>query len=129
MPTIMRSIDQIMADAKRDMFFVQFGTSPFDFDRDHPSRKRHFDWFKNHGLRWETAAPRCWLEGDPGIHAVHFDGPDDARVALYEAEFEDGTGKSLSPDAYQMYVIPYASWLEKRGTSGEEDWLDEDGVP
>ena len=57
-------------------------------------------------------------------YIVTFDGPDDPRVALYEAEFEDGTGKSLEPDAYQMYVISYASWLEKRGTSREEDWLE-----
>ncbi len=129
MPTAIRSVDQIMADAKRDMFFIQFGTSPFDYDRNHPARKRHLDWFEAHGLRWETAAPRGWLEGDPGIYAVHFDDPDDSRVQQYAAEFEDGTGKSLEPDAYQMYVISYASWLEKRGTSGEEDWLDEDGVP
>ena len=80
-------------------------------------------------MRAHAVAPRGWLEGDPGIHAVHFDGPDDPRVAQYAAEFEDDTGKSVAPDAYQMYVISYASWLEKRGTSGEEDWLDEGGVP
>jgi hypothetical protein len=122
-------VNQIMAAEQRDMYFLQLGASPFDYDRDHPSRARHFDWFEAHGLRWETAAPRGWLEGDPGIFAVHFDGPDDPRVAGYAAEFEDADGKSLEPGAYQMYVISYPSWLEKRGTSGEEDWLDEDGVP
>ncbi len=126
LPTIMRSVDQSMADAKRDVLIVRFDWMS---DHDHPARKRHFDWFDKHGLRWETAAPRGFLEGDPGVFAVHFGGPDDPRVALYAAEFEDGTGKSLEPDAYQMYLIDYASWLEKRGTSGEEDWLDEDGVP
>ena len=118
MPVVMRSIDQIMAAEKRDMFFVQFG-SPFDHDRNHPARKRHFDWFEAHGLRWETAAPRGWLEGDPGSYCVHFVGPDDSRVSEYAAAFEDADGKSLEPDAYQMYVISYESWLEKRGTSGE----------
>ena len=129
MPIAIRSVDQIMADAKRDMFFVQFGTSPFDFDRDHPARKRHFDWFEAQGLRWETAAPRGWLEGDPGIYAVHFDGTDDPRAAGYAAEFEGADGKSLEPDAYQMYRLDHASWLDKRGTDGGDDWLDEDGVP
>ena len=118
-----------MAAEQRDMYFLQLGASPFDYDRNHPARKRHFDRFRAHGLRWETAAPRGWLEGDPGIHAVHFDGPDDPRVAEYAAEFEDGTGKRLSPDDYQMFLLPYASWLEKRGTDAGEDWLDEDGVP
>ncbi len=88
------------------MFSVQFGASPFDHDRNHPARKRHFNWFKANGLRWETAAPRGWLEGDPGIFAVHFDGPDDPRVTQYAAEFEDADGKSLEPDAYQMYLLP-----------------------
>lgn len=129
MPTAIRSVNQIMADAKRDMFFIQFGTSPFDFDRNHPVRKRHFEWFTAHGLRYETAAPRGWLEGDPGLHAVHFDGTDDPSVTEYAAEFEDDTGKSLDPDAYQMYRLDYASWREKRGADGGDDWLDEDGVP
>jgi len=118
-----------MATEQRDMYFLHLGASRFDHDRDHPSRKRHFDWFRANGLRWETAVPRGWLEGDPGIHAVHFDGPDDPRVMLYAAEFEDGTGKSLEPDAYQMYPLLYDAWLEKRGTDGGEDWVDEDGVP
>ena len=118
-----------MAAEQRDMYFLQLGASPFDFDRNHPARRRHFDWFAAHGLRWETAAPRGWLEGDPGIYAVHFSGPDDPRVAEYAAEFEDADGKSLEPDAYQMYVISYVSWLEKRGTDGLEDWLDDDDAP
>ena len=86
-------------------------------------------WFRSKGLRWETAAPRGWLEGDPGIYAVHFDGTDDPRAAGYAAEFEGADGKSLEPDAYQMYRLDHASWLDKRGTDGGDDWLDEDGVP
>lgn len=115
-----------MDEAKRDVLIVQFDWMS---DRDHPARKRHFEWFEDHGLRWEAAAPRGFLEGDPGVFAVHFDGPDDPRVALYAAEFEDENGKSLDLDAYQMYAISYASWLEKRGTDGLEEWLDEDGDP
>lgn len=129
LPKIIRSVDQIMADAKRDMHFIQFGISPFDHDPDHPARKRHFDWFKAHGLRWETVAPRGWLEGDPGIYAVHFDGPDDPRIAAYAAEFEDDTGKSHDPETYQLYLLDYASWFEKHGADGGEDWLDESADP
>ena len=120
----MRSVDQIMDAAKRDVFFVQFDWMS---DRDHPARKRHYDWFEAHGLRWETAAPRGFLEGDPGLYAVHFDGPDDPRVAEYAAEFEDESGKSRDPDAYQMYRLEYASWLEKREARGEGERPDDDG--
>ena len=118
-----------MAAEQRDMHFLQLGASPFDHARDHPSRKRHFDWFRANGLRWETAAPRGWLEGDPGIFAVHFTGPDDPRVALYAAEFEDENGKSRDPESYQMHLLDYASWFEKHGVDGGDDWLGEDGVP
>ena len=117
-----------MAAERRDMHFVQFG-SWFGDHPDRPSRRRHFDWFKAHGLRWETAAPRGWLEGDPGVYAVHFDGPDDPRVARYAAEFEDATGTSLEPDAYQMYSLPYASWLERRRETAEEDEADDGASP
>ncbi len=57
---------------------------------------------------------------------MHFDGPDDPRVAEYAAEFEDGTGKSRDPESYQMHLLDYASWLEKRGNDGGEDGLDDD---
>jgi hypothetical protein len=35
----------------------------------------------------------------------------------------------LEPDAYQMYLLPYATWLQKRGTDAGEDGLDDDGEP
>ena len=128
----MRSVVQIMAAEKRDMFFVQFGGSPFSHDRDHPSRQHHFDQFAANDPRWETAAPRGWLEGDPGVYATRFDDSDDSDdppAARYAAEFRDGTGKSLEPDAYQTYLLPYAAWLQKRGTDAGEDGLDDDGEP
>ena len=133
MPERISTMDTIMAREKRDMFFIRFGW-PFNENPDHPSRKRHFDWFAAHGLRHEVAAPRGWLEGDPGCHAVYFDGPDDPRVALYTAAFEDATGKSLDPDNYQMGLLPYEawlggyrSWLEKRRADGRDDDPDGDG--
>ena len=126
MPQVMSSVDQIMDREKRDMFFIRFGW-PFDDDPGHPSRRRHFDWFAANGLRLETAAPRGWLEGDPGCYAVHFDGPDDPQVARYAAEFEDATGQSLDPDNDQMVLLPYQSWLEGQQVDGGEDGPDPDG--
>jgi hypothetical protein len=126
LPQVIPSVDEIMARERRDMHFIRFGW-PFNANPDHPSWRRHFDGFAANGLRWETAAPHGWLEGDPGVHAVHFDGPGDPRVALYSAEFEDGTGRSLDPDAYQMVLLPYAWWLDGSWIAGGEERPNRDG--
>lgn len=128
MPQVILSVDDIMARERRDMHFIRFGW-PFNDNPGHPSRKRHFDWFAANGLRWEAAAPRGWLEGNPGVHAVHFDGPDDPRVAQYSAVFEDATGKSLDPENYQMVLLPYAWWLDGSWVDGREDGPERDGPP
>lgn len=49
--------------------------------------------------------------GDPGCYAVYFDGPDDPRVKDYLETFEGKDGLSLSPDIYQMVLLPYQTWL------------------
>lgn len=115
MPVIIRTTDEIMAQEKRDMLFVRF-TPPFGKSAPpNLSRQRHLDWFASKDLRYELAAPRNWLEGDPSLFAVYFDGPDDPRVAEYAALFENADGKSLAPAEYQMVIVPYASWRAGRG--------------
>ncbi len=119
MPMIMRSVDQIMDTAKRDMFFIRFGGDCLDIDgpSDPLPRAEHLAWFDAHGLSYEIAAPRGWLEGDPGCFAVHFAGLDDPLVAAYTGRFENEDGKSLNPDAYQMVYMTYQSWLDEGGPS------------
>ncbi len=127
MPMIISTMDEIMAREKRDMLFIQFGAI-FDFDRSqNPSMQRHFKWFDVKGLRYEIAAPRGWLSGDPGIFAVHFDGPSDPRLADYVAAFENTDGKSLVPDEYQMGLLIYEKWLldPKRRLEDQADDGDE----
>jgi hypothetical protein len=59
MPIIIKTIDQIMDDEKRDTYFIQFGTDLFDFasKRNKTSRRQHFEWFKAKNLTHEIAAP------------------------------------------------------------------------
>jgi hypothetical protein len=117
MPMIMQTIDEIMDAAKRDMYFIRF-PHPFFTGCDKPNPKlriEHLAWFDANGLPYVKAAPRGWLEGDPGCFAVYFSGIDDPRVAAYAAEFEDAEGKSLHPDDYQMFLVIYQSWLEAGG--------------
>ena len=117
MPMILKSIDQIMDEEKRDMYFVDFSRLLFSGDRQlmEQHRQEHFDWFASKELRHAPAAPRGWLEGDPGLYAVYFAGQDDPRVAEYTARFENADGSSLEPEVYQMNLLPYQSWLDHGG--------------
>ena len=116
MPQIMRSISDIMAARQRDTLFMEFPSlHSFDIVDDARSRavvarQRHFEWFEASGIRWETAAPRGWLEGDPGIYLLHMD-TDDPQIIAYTAVFETADGRSLDPDAYQMSLLRYEDWL------------------
>lgn len=121
MPQIMRCIVEIMDVRRRDTLFVEFaGLHAFDLDDDAHSRAdaarlRHFEWLEAHGVTWETAAPRGWLEGDPGIYMLHVE-PDDPRVAAYAAKFETAEGRSLDPEAYQVVVLIFADWLRAQAS-------------
>jgi hypothetical protein len=114
MPMLIRTIDEIMGEAKRDMLFVRFGSPPFFRSRkSRKARRKHLDWFDAKGLTYELAAPRGWLDGDPDCFAVHFDGLEDPRIAAYSAAFENAEGKSRDPDAYRMVIISYRDWLDE----------------
>ena len=114
MPQIMRSIGDIMATRQRDTLFMEFpGLRSFDDDAHSPAvvaRQRHFGWFEAMSITWEAAAPRGWLEGDPGIYLLHVE-PDDSQIIAYTAVFETADGQSLDPEAYQMSLLCYEDWL------------------
>jgi hypothetical protein len=114
MPKIMRTINEIMNRGKQDMLFVRFDQPCARGGLPNPSQQRHLEWFASRGLHHELAAPEGWLDGDPGIIAVYFDGTDDPRVAEYSSIFEDESGKSLVPGSYQMVIVSFASWSQGR---------------
>jgi hypothetical protein len=114
MPNVIRTINEIMAQERRDMFFVKFGQPFRRSAAASQSRQRHLDWFGVKGLTYELAAPAGWLEGDSNIFAVFFDGLDDPRLAEYSSIFEDNNGMSLAPEEYQMVIMAYASWSQKQ---------------
>jgi hypothetical protein len=114
MPKIIRTIDETIAQEKQDMHFVRFDQPYARSGLSNPSRQRHLEWFASRALHHELAAPEGWLEGDPEIIAVYFDGTDDPRIAEYSSIFEDEGGKSLPPQDYQMFIVTYASWPQNR---------------
>ncbi len=117
MPMILKSVDQIMDEEKRDMYFIDFGRFLLDHEEQSMLKRRqeHFEWFASKGLRHASAAPRGWMEGDPGLYAVYFTSQDDPCVAGYTALFENPDGSSLDPDTYRMSLITYQSWLANGG--------------
>ena len=116
MPMIMLSVDQIMNREKRDMYFLDMkGVTIHPTRAKLLARKKHFEWFAANNLKYESAAPRGWLEGDPGVYAVHFTGPDDSRLAAYTTAFERPNGISLKPKVYQMVMLEYQPWLNAGG--------------
>lgn len=113
-PVIIPTIDEIMARRKRDTFFIQFKGTRSSRTM---ARQEHLAWFDRMALRYEMAAPRGWLEGDPGLFVVYFDDADDPRVGQYSTLFEDRDGRSLAPSHYQMVLLPYESWLNNPARS------------
>ena len=59
LPAILKSVDQIIGEEKRDMYFVDFGRFLFDCDRQSMLRRHqeHLDWFAAKDLRHASAAP------------------------------------------------------------------------
>lgn len=108
MPALIRLIDEIVRERGRDTYWVCFEHGLFA-DRDALGRAKEdqLAWFGNEGLEYEKAAPKGWLEGDPGCFAVFFDGADDPRLAKYCTKFEEPSGGSLQPGLYQMYLVSF----------------------
>ncbi len=130
MPQIIKTMDEIMDEEKRDMFFIRFGM-PFG-DADEPSiktaKQEHFAWSDAKGLAYAEAAPSGWLSGDPGIHAVYFDSPEDPRVVEYTATFENADGSRRDPNLYEMGLRLDQAWLDdggpaiRAGSTDVTDW-------
>ena len=120
MPLAIRGVDDIMAARRRNTLFLELpGLMLFtEVERGASlhSQQIHFEWFRMHDITWEIAAPRGWLEGDPGIYFLHCE-PDDAKIAEYSAEFENGDGTSPTPEVFQMFVLNYESWRKHRDQS------------
>jgi hypothetical protein len=114
MPKLIRTIDEVKAQEKRDMLFVQFKPSFLERRTPSSSRQHHLEWFDATRLRYERVAPSGWLGGDPGLFAIYFSSLDDPRITDYSAVFENADGKSLAPGNYQMVIVTYQSWLDSQ---------------
>ena len=128
MPQLIRGMDQIMAERQRDTLFLQFPGLGFWADEQErqasaEARRIQFAWLEARGISWETAAPRGWIEGDPGLYAIHCN-IDDPRIAAYSAKFEDSKGISHDPTSYQLNILDHESWrrhYEARLASAVDD--------
>ena len=108
MPALIKTIDEIVQERSRDVYWLRFAHGLFaDRDALHRAKEDQLAWFADNGLEYQTAAPKGWLEGNPGCYAVFFDGADDLRLHAYSSKFEQQDGGSLQPNMYQMYLVPF----------------------
>ena len=113
MPVLIRTIDEIMRERRTDLYVLHFDIFAKEFRTE---ARRQLAWFDEREVGHEVAAPSGWLEGDPGCHAIYFEGHADERLADYSANFEDNSGGSLMPDLYQMYVMSFGLWAKRTKT-------------
>ena len=59
MPILIKTIDQIMDHEKRDLYFIQFGTDPFDFaeKRYVAAVRQHIKWFEQENYHMRLPFP------------------------------------------------------------------------
>ena len=111
MPVLIRTLDEIMRERQADVYLLQFNIFAKEFRTE---ARRQLEWFDEREVNHEVAAPSGWLEGDPGCHAIYFEGRGDERLADYCAAYEDKSGGSLMPDLYQMYVVSFELWAKRK---------------
>jgi len=106
------SINDVMSREKRDMFFIQFHIWGDKRAQAKSRALQHFRWFDSVKLVFDMVSFPEVLEGNTGFYAVYFDGLEDSRLADYSLKFENIEKRSLKPDEYQMFILPYQKWLQ-----------------
>ena len=119
MPALIKFIEEIVRERGRDTYWLRFAHSLFA-NRDVLRRIKedHLAWIDEQGVKYETAAPKGWMEGDPGCFAVYFDGPEDPRLHAYCSKFEQPDGGSLQPNMYQMYLYHFGQAEAEQDADG-----------
>ena len=117
MPRLIKSIDDLFEERKKDLFVLKFFNQQGVFLRFYEQdcetntnvRKEHLIWFDENHIRYEPTCSASLLCGWNGEYCVDFD---DASLKKYCETFETSEGKSLQPDKFQMYGLCYDDWLK-----------------
>lgn len=105
MPQLVRTLNQIMREERKDAYFVHFlGQSRWS-DEDAKSRERLLVWLRENlpGTRIETICPDGIAGVDPRQADIRID-VDQAGLARFCARWEEPDGTSLDPH-FQCYML------------------------
>lgn len=113
--------EQILNDAQKNQWFVQFYIRNDSFDSDHLIKQ--MEWFLSRKLIVQEVQTIHFREAHTGFFHVRFDGALDPLLQEYCATFEDATGASLFPDQYQMYEWSHSAWMQEGGRDAYQEHL------
>lgn len=113
--------EQILSDAQKNQWFVQFFIRSDAFDSDHLIKQ--MEWFLSRQLIVQEVQTIHFRQAHTGFFHVRFDSANDPLLAEYCATFEDPTGQSLCPDQYQMYEWSYSAWMQEGGRDAYQEHL------
>lgn len=114
--------EQILSDAQKNQWFIQFHIRNPDFDSDHLMHQ--MEWLINRQLIVQEIQTVHFREAHTGFFHVRFQGSEDPRLAEYSQTFEDDQGMSLLPDQYQMYEWSYSAWMQEGGRDAYQEHMD-----
>lgn len=114
--------EQILSDAQKNQYFVQFFIRGENFDSDHLMNQ--MEWFQTRNLIVQEVQTVHFREAHTGFFHVRFSGADDPRLAEYTHTFENSEGMSLAADQYQMYEWSYSAWMQEGGRDAYQEHLD-----
>ena len=114
--------EQILSDAQKNQYFVQYFIRDLNFDSD--NLMRQMEWFQTRNLIVQEVQTVHFREAHTGFLHVRFSGADDPRLAEYSQTFEDDQGMSLLPGQYQMYEWSYSAWMQEGGRDAYQEHMD-----
>lgn len=119
MPQVIKSVFEYLLEKKRDIYalrlYSQAGIQDIGvfFDTSHELNKALQEevlcWFEENKINvYQVYMDPGLISGWDGMYYVDFERAD--QVKAYTSMFEDGTGKSLEPRKYQMFIFSYKNW-------------------
>jgi hypothetical protein len=119
MPQVIKSVFDYLLEKKRDIYalrlYSQAGVQDMRvfFDASHELNKALQEevlcWFEENKINvYQVYMDPGLIGGWDGVYYVDFERED--QVKAYTSKFEDGTGKSLNPKKYQMFIFSYEKW-------------------
>lgn len=141
MPQIIRYIDAIAREKKRDVLLIQFGPEgplmslddsepdrlSYEYDED-PWRQEVIRWLDQQGIPWEKCAPFVTCSCSLGYMGdIYVDVPYDEQNSVYQMlrdYLENPDGSMRDEEHVRFYLLPL-EWAMKNANQNEPGFWDD----